>query len=235
MAGAGSRFQQAGYSLPKPLIPIDGKPMIEWVLSTLPECKTTFIVQSQHIRDFDIARILESIRPDCNILETDGLTEGAACTTLLAERYIDKADNLLIANSDQYVEFFQPKNDFEKYFDHLDGTIFVFNNNHPKWSYAKVDRKTNYITEVAEKNPISNWATCGIYYWDAADFYYKSVYKMIFNNKRVNNEFYICPAYNEAIESGHKFTIEPVREMWGLGTPEDLEIFKEKHATGYFN
>ena len=99
---------------------------------------------------------------------------------------------------------------------------------HPKWSYAKTDKYGN-VTEVAEKKVISNHATVGIYFWKKGSDYVKYAEKMIKKNIRVKNEFYVCPVFNEAIKDNKKIIIENIEEMWGLGTPEDLEVFlKEK-------
>ena len=108
----------------------------------------------------------------------------------------------------------------------LDGCILTFNSTHPKWSFAKLDTD-GYVIEVAEKQPISNIATVGIYFWKKGSDFVKYADKMIHQNIRVNKEFYICPVYNEAIKDGKKFNTYNVKNMWGLGTPEDLNVFLE--------
>ena len=105
-----------------------------------------------------------------------------------------------------------------------DGGILTFTNTHPKWSYVKIDSSENVI-EVAEKKPISNIATVGIYYWKRGSDYVKYAEQMINKDIRVNNEFYVCPVFNQAIEDGKKIKIFNANNMWGLGTPEDLEYF----------
>ena len=113
-----------------------------------------------------------------------------------------------------------------------DGYILTFESMHPKWSYIKVDQK-NYVTEVAEKKPISNIATVGIYYWKHGKDFVKYAEQMISKNIRVNNEFYVCPVYNEAILDNKKIQKFDIDKMWGIGTPEDLDYFvnnyKESH------
>ena len=106
----------------------------------------------------------------------------------------------------------------------IDGAILTFQSTHPKWSYAKLD-ENNFVIEVAEKKPISTNATAGLYYWKKGSDYVKYAKQMINKNIRVNNEFYICPVYNEAILDNKKIIIKESKEMWGLGTPEDLEEF----------
>ena len=104
-----------------------------------------------------------------------------------------------------------------------DGNILTFRNTHPKYSYVKLNEDGN-VTEVKEKQVISDIATVGIYYWAKGSDYVKYAEQMIAKNIRFNNEFYVAPVYNEAIQDGKKVTIFDV-ENWGIGTPEDLNYF----------
>ena len=222
MAGAGSRFEQAGYTFPKPLIEIHGKPMIQKVVENLNiEGRFIFLVQKEHYDKYALNYLLPLIAPGCEIVQVDGITEGAACTTLLAKKYIDNDAPLLTANSDQFIEFLS-----EGWSEELfgDGGMLTFNATHPKWSFAKLDDE-GYVTEVAEKKPISDTATVGVYYWGKGSDYVKYAEQMIQNDTRVNNEFYVCPVFNEAIKDGKKIKTIPIKKMWGLGTPEDLRYF----------
>ncbi|NBW58633.1 hypothetical protein EBR43_12830, partial [bacterium] len=108
--------------------------------------------------------------------------------------------------------------------DNIDAGILTFNSTHPKWSYAKVN-DDGFVCEVAEKNPISNIATVGVYYWKRGSDYVKYAEQMINKNIRVNNEFYVCPVFNEAIQDGKKIKVFNIEKMWGLGTPEDLDYY----------
>lgn len=222
MAGNGSRFALAGYRDPKPLIPVDGKPMIEWVVDNLrvPGARFVFIIRGDYppsCRDF-----LYRIAPGCVVITVDQVTEGAACTVLLARYLIDNDDPLLIANSDQYLDGFDVSA-FIK-LNGADGKISTFDGErHPKWSYAKVEN--GLVTEVREKDPFSDHATTGIYLWARGSDFVWCADQMISKNIRVNNEFYTVPTYNEAILAGLKITIEPCKKMWGLGVPEDLQVF----------
>jgi HAD superfamily hydrolase (TIGR01509 family) len=229
MAGAGSRFENAGYSLPKPLIDVNGKPMIQAVVDNLNvNANFIFIVQRSHSEKYNFKSLLPLIAPDCSIIEIEGMTEGAACTTLLAEKLIDNEQPLIISNCDQYIKWNSNEFFYKVQEQKVDASILTFNANHPKWSYAKVDNN-GFVTEVAEKNPISELATVGIYFWKHGKDYVQYAKKMISENKRVNNEFYVCPVFNEAIEDNKKITTYNVDEMWGLGTPEDLETFLIKN------
>ena len=228
MAGAGKRFFDAGYIFPKPLIEIDNKPMIQWVIESLNlQANYIFIIQKEHQEKYNIKSVLKILQPNCKIIELDHLTEGAACTTLLAKEYINNDDPLIIANSDQYINWNSSKAFYDFNSKNLDGAILTFEAIHPKWSYAKCNNE-GFVTEVAEKKVISRNATVGVYYWKHGSDYVKSAEEMIKKNIRVNNEFYVCPVYNEFLRKNKKIKIHKVDKMWGLGTPEDLNNFIQK-------
>ncbi len=225
MAGAGKRFADAGYVFPKPLIEIDNKPMIQWVIESLNfNANYIFIIQKEHQEKYNIKSVLKILQPNCKIIELDHITEGAACTTLLAKEFINNSDPLIIANSDQYINWNSSKALYDFNSKNLDGAILTFEAIHPKWSYAKCNEE-GLVTEVAEKKVISKNATVGVYYWKHGSDYVQSAESMIKKNIRVNNEFYVCPVYNEFLLKDKKVKIHNVEKMWGLGTPEDLNNF----------
>ena len=226
MAGAGSRFEKAGYTFPKPLIEVNGKPMIQVVVENLNiDAKHIFIVQKEHYEIYNLKYLLNLITDNnCEIVQVDGITEGAACTTLLAKQFIDNDEPLVMANSDQFLEWSSNEFMYSMVADDVDGGIVSFEATHPKWSFAKLG-EDGFVTEVAEKKPISNIATVGVYYWSKGSDYVKYAEQMIDKNIRTNNEFYVCPVYNEAIGDDKKIKIFPIDKMWGLGTPEDLERY----------
>jgi dTDP-glucose pyrophosphorylase len=232
MAGEGSRFAKEGYTFPKPLIDVDGKPMIQKVVENLNfPAEFIFLVRKEHLHKYEgLSVTLHRITGGrVTIVEVDGLTEGAACTALLAKEYINTDDDLLIANSDQVIQY-RPENFLTmKNMTTADGIVFTFNAVHPKWSFAKVNDK-GFVTEVAEKVPISNVATCGIYWYRRGKDFVEAAESMIVKNIRVNNEFYIAPVYNEMITSGQTVIPFFVQEMHGIGTPEDLNAFLSKSA-----
>ena len=228
MAGAGSRFEKAGYTFPKPLIDVEGKPMIQAVVDNLNiEAQHIFIVQKSHYERYNLQQTLNQISPNCEIVQVEGITEGAACTTLLAKEHIDNDDPLVIANSDQYVGWDSNEFMYSMVGDSVDGGILTFKSTHPKWSYAKLG-DDGFVCEVAEKKPISDIATVGIYYWKKGSDYVGYAEDMIQKNARVNNEFYVCPVFNQAIEDNKKIKIFNVEKMWGIGTPEDLQVFLKR-------
>jgi len=230
MAGAGSRFQQAGYTFPKPLIDVRGKPMIQVVAENLNiDATFIYVVQKEHRAKYNLDTLLGLITPNCKVVEVDGMTEGAACTTLLAKEHINNDEPLLMANSDQFVEWDSNEFMYKMTEQNLDGGIVSFRATHPKWSFAKVDGQ-GFVTEVAEKNPISDIATVGIYYWKRGADYVRFAEQMIAKNLRVNNEFYVCPVFNEAIAGGLRIKTFDIPKMWGLGTPEDLKYYLENYT-----
>jgi HAD superfamily hydrolase (TIGR01509 family) len=229
MAGAGSRFTAQGYVFPKPLVEVHGRAMIDVVVDNLNiEANYIFIVQKEHYDKFNLRYMLNMIAPDCKIVQVDEMTEGAACTTLLAKEFIDSDNPLLIANSDQFIEWNSNECMYALSTDATDGGILTFESTHPKWSYARTD-ESGFVVEVAEKKPISNQATCGVYYWKRGSDYVKYAEQMIYRNIRTNNEFYVCPVFNEAIQDGKKIKLKKIDRMWGIGTPEDLTFFLSNH------
>lgn len=228
MAGAGSRFQKAGYTFPKPLIEVNGKPMIQLVVENLNiDARHIFVVQKKHYDKYNLKHLLNLISPDCKIVQVDGMTEGAACTTLLAKEFINNDEPLIFANSDQYLNWDSNQFMYSMEADEIDGGMLTFTATHPKWSFAKLDND-GFVTEVAEKKPISDIATAGIYYWKHGKDYVKYAEDMIEKNIRFNNEFYVCPVFNQAIEAGKKIKTFHFDGMWGIGTPEDLRAFLER-------
>ena len=224
MAGAGKRFELAGFKDPKPLIMVNGKPMIEVVLENLKiDGNYIFIVQSEHNKKYNLKEFLSNICPKSVIVEIDGLTDGAARTVLLSEGFINNDYPLLICNSDQWIEW--DSNKFLEFVtsENLDGSVLTFNSDSPKHSYAKIENEL--VIEFAEKKVISNDATVGIYYWKKGSEFVKCAYSMIEKNIRTNNEFYICPVYNELIQKGGKIKTFRVSKMLGMGTPEELNNY----------
>ena len=229
MAGRGSRFEEAGYTFPKPLIEINQRPMIQIVAENLrpaEEHRFIFICQQSHYDKYALKETLGQVAPGCEIVPIDGITGGAACTVLLAADHFASDEELLIANSDQFVEF-----DVGEFIGHarsedLDGDILSFPASHPKWSIAKRNDE-GLVIEVAEKRPISDEATVGIYYYRRGQDFVDAAEQMIKKDIRTNGEFYVCPVYNQMILSGKRIGAHQIEasKMHGLGTPEDLERF----------
>ena len=231
-AGEGSRFKKTGWKKPKPFIDVDGKPMIKHVINNISSAssKVSILLRSEHFKGYPT--IVESLASSVdNIIQVPNLTEGTASTVLLARKVYDNQSPLLIANSDQLVDF-----DVNSYIDdcfdrNLDGSILVFREPtlDEKWSFAKLDSE-GFVSMVAEKKAISDLATVGIYLFSKGSEFVSAAIDMIAANERVNNEFYTCPIYNYMIKSGAKIGVYEISasSMSGLGTPSDLSAYLTK-------
>ena len=237
IAGRGSRFVEAGFRLPKPLIEVRGKPMIEVVVDNLRPSRThhfTFLALAEHLGQLALRETLWRIAPGCTIIPVSQVTEGAACTVLLGRDVIDNDAPLMLANSDQWVDA-----DIDVYLDRLDrckadGLIMTMWSEHPKWSYVGFNESGD-VNRVVEKEVISRDATVGIYNFARGKDFVSGAERMIANDQRVNGEFYVAPVYNELIADGAKIAVYNVgREgdgMYGMGIPSDLEEFLSRPAS----
>lgn len=235
MAGAGSRFRAVGYTLPKPLIPIRGVPMLKWVIDNIrPQCehRYIFVCQQSHIDDYDLRQKLEEWAPGCAVVGLPGLTEGGACTVYAARQLIDNDDPVMVANSDQYIA-----HDINRYLacmdrNAADGLIMTMEANDPKWSFVELNGQGD-VVRVVEKEVVSQEATVGIYNFRSGRELLRAIEAMFASGFRVSGEFYLAPVYNEMIARGAR--VVPYRiggigvEMFGLGTPEDLQSFLETY------
>ena len=231
MAGLGSRFSTAGYHLPKPLIVTHGIPMIELVMKNLmPNTPHQFIIicQNEHLHKYPIEQTIKKVSAYAKIIGINGITDGAACTVLLSEKFINNDEELMIANCDQYIGI--NINDYlaKMKTQQLDGLIMTMNADDAKWSFIEYD-EVGKVKRVVEKEVISNEATVGIYNYAKGSVFVKMAKDMIAQNDRVNNEFYVAPVYNYMIKTGAKIGFHNIGSdrngMWGLGIPEDLEYF----------
>jgi len=223
MAGLGSRFASHGYAEPKPLIQFKGKTMIRHVVEHLDllEHEHIFICQKQHVADYNLHNHFDSFVPNFKIVTVNGLTDGAATTVSKVDGIVDYDDEVMIVNSDQLLHW--DKNLLAGL--SCAGTIFCFYGTGPKWSYAKVD-EIGFVTKVAEKIQISEYATAGMYQWNKFGYYMESYYRMVAANDRTNNEFYVAPVYNYALHMG--IGIRMVNYVDQVGTPEELEEYLNK-------
>ncbi|MBI2642466.1 MAG: glycosyltransferase family 2 protein [Candidatus Wildermuthbacteria bacterium] len=228
MAGAGKRFQDAGYTVPKPFIGMKGKTMLEWSLESLymEGARFILIVRTPQLLGYEYVMDRIQKKYPCVVIPIDTLTQGMASSVLLAEEYISTKDPLLIGACDQTVDV--PMQEFigEARNRELAGSLMTFYSTHPKWSYAKVDEK-GLVVETKEKSPISTHANVGLYYFERGRDFVNAAKRMIAQNDRFNNEFYVAPVYNYMIQNGAKVGIYEIKEshMHGLGTPEDVQEF----------
>lgn len=233
-AGEGSRFAKMGWKKPKPFIDVDGQLMLERVINnvTPTEAAVTILLRKNHLDAHP--RIAYRLQENGHhIITVSRLTEGTASTVLLARHTFDNDQPMMVANSDQLVDF--NVNDFieDCIQRNLDGSILVFRDPSmdPKWSFVRVN-EAGLVLEVAEKKPISELATVGIYLFTKGKDYIGAALDMMVANDRVNNEFYTCPVYNYMIRNGASIGVYevPMGAMTGLGTPDDLSQFLQQRS-----
>jgi NDP-sugar pyrophosphorylase family protein len=229
LGGRAIRFQERGYTFPKPLIEIGTRSMIEVVLENLAPPKPsrfTFICRKEHLAQFFLGDMLRLLVPDCRIIALENETAGALCSVLLTIDELSPDEEILVANGDQFIS-----TSLEPYYARCrsgdtDGCILTFAAAHPRWSFAKTDA-SGRVTAIAEKRPISKQATVGLYYFRRAADFIAGAERMIVKGLTTAGQFFVAPVYNELILDGKIVTTHhlPDGTMHSLGTPEDLEAF----------
>lgn len=236
MSGMGSRFLNCGYKEPKPLIPVLTDTMIRSVVKNLKfeGANFIFVINKNQISKEDFINHLEDLISDFIVLTVDEITRGPASTCLLAENLVDNSDPLIVVNCDQIILDFNIQSllDFSE-INNCDGVIGCFISSSPKNSYIKLDESSNVIL-VREKEVISNIATNGFHFWKEGSLFVSSAKKMIELGETYNNEFYVAPSYNHLISQGKKILPFFYNLHFPIGTPEDLETYKEKISNGNF-
>lgn len=227
MAGVGRRFREAGYAVPKPFIRIRGQLMLAWALQPIPPWWAIHPVALDADR-----RLVETFLPrpyTSRVHFIPGPTQGAACTVLGLALALPPEEPVAVMNCDQWfrhdLEALQDQALAEKW----DGYILTFPGTGERWSYVR--EKDGWVTEVAEKRPISDQATVGFYWWRRAQDLVDACCILIAQNHRTKGEFYLAPTYNELIERYQaKIKAVAVERFQGLGTPEDLVEFEREMA-----
>ena len=232
MAWAWSRFVKAGFELPKPLIDVKGKTMVEWAVSSFDflkesfEIRYIFVALNEHLEKYDLEQFLKEKYPNCEVIGLDSITRWQAETVYKAKKFIDNYNKLIIYNADTYSTY--DIQDFRISAKNIDGIIPCFESNDDRYSFARTD-EYGYVSEVAEKKAISTHATNGLYYFRRGNDFIDAVEKMILNNDLHNGEFYVWPLYNTLIQNGKRIIISPIKANWVLWTPEELEYFLDNY------
>ena len=225
IAGRGQRFVDQGYVMPKQLIMVDDKQMIDWSLDSIKkkdECNLIFAIRRDHISNFSLDKILKTrYGDDIKIIVIDKITRGSVETCLQAEEYIDNDDPLVVYTLDVFFEPFFDPTDIDT---SINGSILTFKSNNPAYSYASLDKNKNVI-KTAEKEVISENAAVGVYTFTKGSEFVRYAKQMIDLNLTTNNEFYICPLYNLMIQDGCTIKTADVKKMHLMGTPEELNFF----------
>jgi NDP-sugar pyrophosphorylase family protein len=233
LSGEGRQFAEQGYVFPKPLVDIAGHPMIEIVVRNVTPREPhrfIFVCRKEHAEKFALTEVLNLIAPGCEIIQLDQPTAGALCSVLLAADRLKEEGELLVVNSDQYIDASVDVFLAGARQTGADGSLVIFPSTHPKWSYVKVE--DGEVVAVAEKKPISRNATAGLYYFRDSRNFLKSAERVILKNAAVSGQFYVCPVYNELILAGQSVTVYPIarEQMHSLGTPEDVKTFSANRA-----
>jgi dTDP-glucose pyrophosphorylase len=228
MAGRGSRFAKVGIPTPKPLIDVLGKPMYAWATDSLPLnlCeKLIFISLREHLDETDLLSDIKSRYGQYSpiILPLDHVTDGQACTVLVAKELIDNEQPLIIFNADTFCRTSLDVN-LKQMPSSVAGLLGVFRAPGDRWSFARTD-PNGRVVETAEKRRISDLACTGLYHFSRGKDFVRYAQATIAANDRVNGEFYVAPVYNRMIADGMDIRVDIAQEAWALGTPEDLAIF----------
>jgi NDP-sugar pyrophosphorylase family protein len=206
LAGTSELFEKAGFFYPKPLIEINGTPMIQLVIERINAIKIPhqliFILREEDVLKFHLDNTLKLLSPNCDIIKLKNDTKGALCSILMAVDKIDPNDSLLILNGDQIIDsdFGQIINYFNE--NQTQVGIVTFKSIHPRWSFAKIEN--NQVLQTAEKNPISENAIAGYYYFKNADDFFNCAFECILKDVQLDGKFYISPVINEYILKNKK-------------------------------
>ena len=224
MAGSEEQFIKKGYSYPKPLIEVNNKPIIQHVVEGIKPFikrgdRIIFIVKEKDVEKYYLNNTIKLLAPNSFIISTSGDTSGGAISALLSIEFVDTSDSLLIINGDQIIE--ENLLGLVNHFDGLDAGVVVFNSIHPRWSYVACD-KDGYVVEAAEKNPISDLATAGFYYYKRSNDYFEATKSMIMKDSHLQGAFYVCPVFNEMILNHKKIGVHKIdiQKYHSLMTPK---------------
>ena len=230
MAGEGSRFAQAGWTTPKPLIELWGMPLFQRAISSVAiegiDMKYSFIVRQEHIDKQGIDRLIKDILPEANVFSVLKTTRGAVETCLVAESVIDDEDAVVVMDCD--LEFRSVRynelvaNALAHPADEADaGALVSFESENPRYSYAEIDEEGR-VLRTAEKEPISNHALCGAYFFGSGKDFKRIAHRLLVDGTHGKAEFYVSLLYNYLLAEGGTVRLAPMEEYYSYGTPEEL-------------
>jgi len=206
MAGPSDLFYNAGYTYPKPLIEVNGVPMIQLVIEKAAAistpCEFIFIIKEEDAIKYHLDNTLRLLAPDCEVVKLKKNTKGGLCSVLMAIDHIRPDDSLIVLNGDQVIdEDFDAVLNFWKEND-ADAGIITFKSVHPRWSYARIEN--NLVMQTAEKNPISHHAIAGYYYFAEAAVFLDCAFQTIKNDVQLDGNYYTSPVLNEYVLKNKK-------------------------------
>ena len=233
MAGEGSRFAKAGWTTPKPLIELRGVPLFQRAIGSvaLPgvEMKYSFIVRQEHIDKQHIDRMIQDILPEARIFSVLKTTRGAVETCLVAEAAIDDDDAVVVMDCDLEFRSVGYNQLVSKALslpaDEADGGALVsFESDNPRYSYALVD-DGGRVLRTAEKEPISNHALCGAYFFGSGKDFKRIAHQLLDDGTHGKAEFYVSLLYNYLLAEGKIVRLATMEEYYSYGTPEELKNY----------
>ena len=243
MAGAGQRFVDAGFTVPKPLIDVGGLPMIVRAARSLPECDLwIFVCRAEHITVAHIDQALQKLFKPCLVIAVDHLTEGQACTCLLARGELRPDDVLTIGACDNAMTWAPADFERARSDPRSDFLVWTFRNNpavlqDPRmygWVKASDDGEVRGVSVKVplSDTPMKDHAVIGAFSFRRAGFFFDACDDMIRANSRIKNEFYVDNAVNFALSRGTRGLVFEVDRYICWGTPRDLETYH--YWRGYF-
>lgn len=238
MAGLGQRFIEAGYELPKSLIPVDGIPMFVRAVRELPSARRyVFVVHPEHVRRHQIDELIRLHFPDCRVVVAPGLTRGQACTVRLACDELDPARSVLVAACDN--SHLYDAREFERLTrdETLDGLIWTYRRDprvlvRPEaHGWVRVHRGTTVVSEVSCKLPISHeplrdHAISGCFWFRTAELMQETIDLSVAGGQTINGEFYLDTVPNLMLRAGRRIEVFEVEKYVGWGTPQDLDDYR---------
>ncbi|MBR5170105.1 MAG: glycosyltransferase family 2 protein [Muribaculaceae bacterium] len=237
MAGEGSRFARAGWTTPKPLIELRGVPLFRRAINSVAiegvEMKYSFIVRQEHIDNQHIDQLIKAIQPDARVFSVLKTTRGAVETCLVAESAIDDEDAVVVMDCD--LEF-RSKRYNELVAQALavpaveadGGALVSFESDNPRYSYAEIDDEGR-VLRTAEKEPISNHALCGAYFFGSGKDFKHIAHQLLEDGTHDKAEFYVSLLYNYLLAEGKVVRLAPMEEYYSYGTPEELLFYSNQH------
>lgn len=233
MAGVGTRYKEAGFKEIKPLIKVNGKPMIEYVLKLFPwEKNFVFICNEQHLKTTSLSKILHRLKPTAKIVAIKPHKLGPVETVLRALDSIDDSQPTIINYCDFFMDWSYDQ--FKRLVKQtkIDGAIICYKGFHPHllhdglYAGVKTDKANNFL-ETREKfsytaNKMESWQSAGCYYFRTGAIAKKYLREVKQQKLITNNEYYIPWAYNLMKKDGLKIIVYPCEQFCQWGTPEDL-------------
>lgn len=236
MAGEGSRFAKAGWTTPKPLIELQGVPLFQRAIRSVAidgvDMKYSLIVRQEHIDNQHIDVLIKELLPEARVFSVLKTTRGAVETCLVAEEAIDDEDAVVVMDCDlefrstRYNELVSDALSVSA--DQADGGALVsFESNNPRYSYAQIDADGR-VLRTAEKEPISNHALCGAYFFGSGKDFKRIAHQLLEDGTRGKAEFYVSLLYNYLLAEGRTVRLASMEEYYSYGTPEELLTYSRK-------